>query len=143
MFSLKHSKFLLFNLPCCYIIADNRCLLIYVDSSSMMCFLGLCLHLCYCPVHACLSQSLCLRLCYCLVHVCLSCVIDTVHTRFTASYILSAFFFCFVISFSGLFSCGKGFKCLPTAHFHSVLSLLFLCRSRGYEQHVYVYLHVL
>lgn len=45
------------------------------------------------------------------------CVIDTVHTRFTASYILSSF------------SCGKGFKCLPTAHFHSVLSPLSLCRS--------------
>lgn len=68
-------------------------------------------------------------------------VLDTVHTRFITSYILSAFF-CFVISFSGFFSCAKGFKCLPTAHFHSVLSLLFLCRWRDREQRVCVYLHV-
>lgn len=41
-----------------------------------------------------------------------------------------------------LFMWERILKCLPTDHFHSRVSVLFLFRSRDYKQRVYMYIYI-
>lgn len=95
-------------------------------------------YICLCVIgltHVWLSWSFC-----CIF---LLCVIDTSSYRIYNCIYIECFSVVFwSLFFRNLFMWESILKCLPTDHFHSRVSILFLFRSRDYKWHVYMYIYI-